>query len=114
MRVTGRDRRFVASPGDPADHEDCDAAIRGGAHLRRTALQIAANGDGVRLLGAVVDQNGEVGVILVGSFLGEDRTYTFCIFDAPAPEPTCKSASRNELPADQITKVRVLGLYFYA
>jgi hypothetical protein len=95
MRVTGRDRRFVASPGDPADQEDCDAAIRGGAHLRRTALQIAANGDGVWLFGAVADQTARR-VILVRSFLGEDRTYTFCIFDAPGPgaDPQVRESQR--------------------
>jgi hypothetical protein len=96
MRVTGRDRRFVASPDDPADQEDCHAAICGGPHLRRTALQIAPNADGVRLLGAVADQNGKEGVILVRSFLGEDRTYTFCIFDAPDPgaDPQVRESQR--------------------
>ena len=48
------------------------------------------------VFGAVVDQNGEEGVILVGSFLGEDRTYTFWIFDAPGPgaDPQVRGSQR--------------------
>lgn len=48
------------------------------------------------------------------SFPSEDRTHTFCIYDAPTPQPICKPARRNELRADQITQVRVLDPYFYA
>ena len=38
---------------------------------------------------------------------------TFCVYDAPTPEAVRKSASRNDLPVDQITEVRVLDPYFY-
>jgi hypothetical protein len=45
---------------------------------------------------------------------GQPKTRTFCIYDAPSPEAIRKTASRNELPVDQITLVRVLDPYFYA
>ena len=68
----------------------------------------------VRLLGAVVDQNGEEGVILVRSFLGEDRTYTFCIFDAPDPgaNPQVRESQRAAGRPDH--QGAGAGPYFYA
>jgi hypothetical protein len=37
----------------------------------------------------------------------------FCVYDAPDPESIRKSATRNDLPIDHITQVRVLDPYFY-
>lgn len=62
----------------------------------------------------VVGQNAEEGVTWVNSFVSEDKTKTFCVYDAPSPEAIRKSAARNELPVDHITQVRVLDPYFYA
>jgi hypothetical protein len=46
--------------------------------------------------------------------VSEDKGRTFCVYDAPTPEAIRKAASRNELPVDRITQVRVLDPYFYA
>ena len=48
------------------------------------------------------------------SYVSEDNRSTFCVYDAPTPEAIRKTAARNELPVDQITRVRVLDPYFYA
>jgi hypothetical protein len=61
-----------------------------------------------------VERNAEEGVTWISSFVSEDKTRTFCIYDAPSPRALRKTASRNELPVDQITRVRVLDPYFYA
>jgi hypothetical protein len=48
------------------------------------------------------------------SFVSEDKSYSFCLYDAPSPEAIRKSADRNRLPVDRITRVRVLDPYFYS
>jgi hypothetical protein len=49
----------------------------------------------------------------VHSYVTEDHKKTFCIYDAPSPEAIRKAAKLNQLPADEITPVRVLDPYFY-
>lgn len=61
----------------------------------------------------VVGRNAEEGVTWISSFVSEDETRTFCIYDAPTPEAIRRAAVRNELPVDQITRVSVLDPYFY-
>jgi len=68
---------------------------------------------GAELCRRVVERNAEEGVTWVNSFVSEDKTRTFCIYDAPSPEAIRKTAARNELPVDQITRVTVLDPYFY-
>ena len=62
---------------------------------------------------AVVDRNADEGVTWVHSYVSEDKTRMFCIYDAPSPEAVRKTAVRNGLPVDRITEVRVLDPYFY-
>ena len=71
------------------------------------------NGGAERCRG-VVERNAEQGVTWISSFVSEDTTHTFCIYDAPSPEAIRKTAARNELPVDRITRVTVLDPYFYA
>jgi hypothetical protein len=52
-------------------------------------------------------------VTWISSFVSDDKTRTFCVYDAPTPEAIRKSAARNELPVDRITRVSVLDPYFY-
>ena len=61
----------------------------------------------------VVDRNTEEGVTWVHSYVSDDKTKTFCVYDAPSPEAIRKTAARNELPVERITQVRVLDPYFY-
>jgi hypothetical protein len=62
---------------------------------------------------AVVERNADEGVTWVHSYVSEDRTKTFCLYDAPSPEAVRKTAARNGLPVDRITQVRVLDPYYY-
>lgn len=61
----------------------------------------------------VVERNGDLGVTWVHSYVTEDKSKTFCIYDAPNAEAIRKVAEANGLPVDQISKVSVLDPYFY-
>lgn len=77
-------------------------------------LRIPADGGGTDLCRALIECNAQEGVTWIHSFVSEDKTRTFCVYDAPSPEAIRKTAQRNALPVDQITQVRVLDPYFYA
>ncbi len=76
-------------------------------------LPIPARGEGAALCLAVVERNADEGVNWVHSYVSEDQEKMFCIYDAPSPEAIRKTARRNDLPADRITRVRVLDPYCY-
>jgi hypothetical protein len=59
----------------------------------------------------VVERNREEGVTWIGSFVSSDRTRTFCLYDALTPEAIRRSAARNGLPVDEITRVTILDPY---
>ena len=85
--------------------------------VRRTfvnGLHIPVANDGAELCRGVVERNAEEGVTWISSFVSEDKTRTFCVYDAPSPEAIRKTATRNELPVDEITRVTVLDPYFYS
>jgi hypothetical protein len=48
----------------------------------------------------------------VHSYVSDDKTRTFCVYDAPTPEAIRTSADHNGLPVERITEVRVLDPYF--
>lgn len=77
-------------------------------------LNIPIENGGAELCRGVVERNAEEGVTWISSFVSDDKTRTFCIYDAPTPEAIRKTAARNELPVDQITRVSVLDPYFYS
>jgi len=77
-------------------------------------LHIPVGSDGAELCRGVVEHNAHDDVTWINSFVSEDKTRTFCIYDAPTPEAIRKAAARNELPVDEITRVSVLDPYFYA
>jgi hypothetical protein len=77
-------------------------------------LRIPADAGGADLCRSVIERNAQEGVTWISSFVSEDKTRTFCVYDAPSPEAIRKTARRNALPVDQITQVRVLDPYFYA
>jgi hypothetical protein len=72
-----------------------------------------ANG-GAEVCQTVVERNAQEGVTWIHSYVAEDKSHTYCVYDAPSPEAIRKTASANDLPVDQITQVRVLDPYFYA
>lgn len=77
-------------------------------------LHIPVDNGGVDVCLGVVERNAEEGVTWISSFVSEDKTRTFCVYDAPTPEAIRKTAAANGLPVDQITQVSVLDPYFYA
>ena len=77
-------------------------------------LDIPITNVGADVCRTVVGRNAEAGVTWVHSYVSEDKRTTFCVYDAPTPEAIRKTAVRNELPVDRITRVRVLDPYFYA
>jgi hypothetical protein len=61
----------------------------------------------------VLQRNTDEGVTWIQSFVSEDGTTAFCLYEAPTPEAIRKTAARNSLPVDRITQVRVLDPYVY-
>jgi len=76
-------------------------------------LTLPAGDDGAGMCMMVVERNADAGVTWVHSYVSADKAKTFCVYDAPTPEAIRKTASRNDLPIDRITEVRVLDPYFY-
>lgn len=77
-------------------------------------LQIPIEDGGAEVCRGVVERNAEEGVTWISSFVSEDKTRTYCVYDAPTPEAIRKTAASNELPVDRITRVSVLDPYFYS
>ena len=76
------------------------------------ALRLAANDEGAEFCRVIVLNNAEDDVTWLHSYISSDRMKAFCIYDAPSPEALRRSAKRNNLPVDRITKVNVLDPYF--
>ena len=78
-----------------------------------TGLQIPMTEQGAQACLSVVGKNGALGVTWVHSYVSEDKTKTYCIYDGPDPDAIRRAAEENGLPVDRITKVNVLDPYFY-
>ena len=76
-------------------------------------LHIPMTPDGTQACASVVSRNADLGVTWVNSFVSDDKSRTFCVYDGPDPESIRTAAERNGLPVDQITRVSVLDPYFY-
>lgn len=79
----------------------------------RDGLGLTSDAKGAAACRAVVNNNAEDGVTWVHSYVSEDRTRTWCIYDGPNPEAIRRAAERNELPVESISTVRVLDPYFH-
>ena len=77
-------------------------------------LHMPVENGGAELCRGVVERNADEGVTWITSFVSEDKTRTFCIYDGPTPEAIRRTAARSELPVDEITRVSVLDPYFYS
>ena len=74
---------------------------------RQFAEQLELTDDGVKLIEEI---NADAGVSWVTSFLTADRRRSYCLYEAPSPEPIIAAAQRAGLPADVVTEVdRVYG-----
>ena len=78
-----------------------------------SGLAIPMDSAGDKACRTVVDNNMSDGVTWVHSYVSADKKKTFCIYDGPNPEAIRRVATKNNLPADRITEVRVLDPYFY-
>jgi hypothetical protein len=76
-------------------------------------LQIPVDESGAKACLAVVENNAADQVAWLHSYVSVDRKKTFCIYDGPTPEAIRRTATRNKLPVERITEVRVLDPYFY-
>ena len=77
-------------------------------------LHIPINDTGAKTVAGVIATNADQGVTWVHSYVSDDRSKTFCVYDGPSPEAIRQVAEQNGLPVDSITQVRVLDPYFYA
>ncbi len=69
---------------------------------RGYAEQLDMSEDDVRLLQEV---NADEGVRWLFSFLSADKRRSYCLYEAPSPEPLMAAARRAGIPADVITQV---------
>jgi len=76
-------------------------------------LQVPMDENGARACQAVVESNAADEVTWVHSYVSIDKKKSYCIYDGPSPEAIRRTASRNKLPVEHITEVRVLDPYFY-
>ncbi len=79
----------------------------------KDGLLIPMSPEGQSICLGVVENNLEDNVTWVHSYVSDDKTKSFCIYDAPTPEALRKAAGRNNLPIEKITEVTVLDPYFY-
>jgi hypothetical protein len=76
-------------------------------------LNVPVDGEGQKVCRGIVDRNADLGVTWIHSYVSEDKTRTFCVYDGPDPEAIRRAASANGLPVDAITRVAILDPYFY-
>jgi len=68
---------------------------------------------GAEICRSVRQRNAELGVAWIHSYVSDDKSKTFCVYDAITPEAIHATAAANALPVDRITEVSVLDPYFY-
>jgi hypothetical protein len=76
-------------------------------------LGLPVSEEGAAAAQEIVARNAELGVTWVHSYVNDDKTKTFCVYDGPDPESIRRAAERSGLPVDRISKVTVLDPYFY-
>ncbi len=78
-----------------------------------SGLNIPVNAEGANICRTVVAVNAADGVTWIHSYFSADNKKSYCIYDGPTPEAIRKVATKNRLPVQRITEVRVLDPYFY-
>ena len=76
-------------------------------------LHIPIDETGANACRNVIDVNAQQSVTWVHSYVSEDKTKTYCLYDGPSPEAVRRAAQLNDLPVDAIAQVSVLDPYFY-
>lgn len=76
-------------------------------------LNVPGTPEGADSCQRVVARNADHGVFWVHSYVSEDRSKSYCVYDGPSPEAIRRTAAANGLPVDKIISVRVLDPYFH-
>ena len=76
-------------------------------------LVVPINQDGRNAVSKVIANNAAEGVTWIHSYVNEDKSKSFCLYEGPSEEALRKVAERNGHPVDSITEVSVLNPYFY-
>ena len=76
-------------------------------------LALQPTAEGADVCRAVIERNAGDGVTWIHSYVTPKKDRTYCIYDAPDPEAIRRVATRNGLPVERITEVRVLDPYFH-
>jgi hypothetical protein len=76
-------------------------------------LHIPISAEGAATTAEVGRANASEGVNWVHSYISEDKTRSYCVYDAPDPEAIRRAAEKNGLPIEKITAVSVLTPSFY-
>ncbi len=74
-------------------------------------VPVAANG--AALCRTLIQRNAERDVTWLHSYVSDNKRRTFCADEAPSPKQVRTAAGRNDLPAERVTRVQVLGPYSY-
>jgi hypothetical protein len=69
---------------------------------REFAGELELDADSVRV---IEEANADEGVRWLFSFLSADKRRTYCLYEAPSPEPIRAAAARAGIPADAIVEV---------
>lgn len=76
-------------------------------------LEIPSTAEGQKAMLGVVENNLTEQVTWVQSFVTDDHTKTFCVYDGPSPEAIRRAAGLSDLPVNRISEISVLDPYFY-
>lgn len=71
------------------------------------------DGDLGELCRQIVERNRDE-VTWLHTYVSDDRRRLFCVYEAPSPEAIRRSATRNGLPVESITSVRVLDPHHFS
>jgi hypothetical protein len=74
-------------------------------------LHLLSGAAGAEESRVVVERNADEGVTWLHSYVSDDGTRTFCVYEGPSPEAIRRAARANALPVDRITEIRVLDPY---
>lgn len=76
-------------------------------------LHIPMDEQGASGCSLIVQRNAALGVTWLHSYVSEDKSRTFCVYDAPNAEAIRRAAAESSLPVQEITRISVLDPYFY-
>ena len=75
-------------------------------------LHLWADAAGAERCLTLIERNGDEGVTWLHSYVSDDGKRSFCVYEAPTPEAIRRASTRNELPIERITQIRVLDPHF--